>query len=116
MRRGEIHLCDLGEPADAEQGFGRPTLVVSVDPFHRSGLAVILPITTTRRPVPTSIEVEGGAGAGLDRTSYIQVDQIRTVSQKRLGRRLGAVDTATMVGVERVLVRLLGLAGGTPGG
>lgn len=110
MRRGETHLCDLGEPTDPEQGFRRPALVVSVDPFHRSGLAVILPITTTRRPVPTSIEVEAGDGAGLDRTSYIQVDQIRTVSQKRLGRRLGTVDEVTMADVERVLGRLLGLS------
>jgi mRNA-degrading endonuclease toxin of MazEF toxin-antitoxin module len=60
------------------------------------------------RPVPTVIEVEG---AGLDRTSYIQVDQIRTVSQKRLTRRLGAVDGVTMIRIERVLARLLGLDG-----
>jgi mRNA interferase MazF len=108
VRRGEIHLCDLGDPINPEQGFRRPALVVSVDPFHRSGLAVILPITSTRRPVPTAIEVEG---AGLDHTSYIQVDQIRTVSQKRLTRRLGRADEVTMIRIEQVLARLLGLGG-----
>lgn len=106
MKRGEVHLCDLGDPTDPEQGFRRPVLVVSVDQFHRSGLAVILPITRTRRPVPTSIELEG---AGLDHTSYIQADQIRTVSQRRLSRRLGTVDDLTMIPVEQALARLLGL-------
>lgn len=108
MRRGEIYLCDLGDPVNPEQGFRRPALVVSVDPFHRSGLVVVLPITTTKRPVPTVIEVEG---AGLDRTSYIQIDQIRTVSQKRLTRRFGSVDGVTLIQVEQVLTRLLGLGG-----
>lgn len=101
-----MHICDFGEPTSPEQGFLRPALVISVDPFHRSGLAVVLPITSTRRPVPTSIEVEGG---GLDHTSYIQVDQVRTVSQKRLVRHLGTVDDVTMLQVGRVLTRLLGL-------
>lgn len=106
MRRAETYLCDLGEPTDPEQGFRRPVLVVSVDPFHRSGLAVVLPITRTRRPVPTSVEVEGG---GLDHTSYVQVDQIRTVSQKRLVHRIGSVGEVTMLQVEQILIRLLGL-------
>lgn len=106
MRRGEIHLCDLGDPINPEPGFRRPALVVSVDTFHRSGLAVILPITSARRPVPTVVEVEG---AGPDHASYIHVDQIRTVSQKRLTRRLGRVDEVTMIRIEQVLARLLGL-------
>ncbi|WP_170181652.1 type II toxin-antitoxin system PemK/MazF family toxin [Haloactinospora alba] len=106
MKRSETYLCDLGEPTGPEQGFYRPAVIISVDPFHRSGLAVILPITSTRRPVPTSIEV---TGAGLDHTSYIQVDQIRTVSQKRLARQLGRVDEVTMLQTERALMRLLGL-------
>jgi mRNA interferase MazF len=106
VRRGEVHLCDFGDPVNPEQGFRRPALVVSVDPFHQSGLAVVLPLTTAKRPVPTAIEVEG---AGLDRTSYIQVDQIRTISQKRLTRRFGMVDGVTMIRVEQVLARMLGI-------
>lgn len=108
MRRGEVRLCDFGDPVNPEQGHRRPALVVSVDPFHRSGLAVVLPITTTKRPVPTAIEVEG---AGFDRTSYIQVDQIRTVSHERLTRRFGMIDAVTMIRIEQVLARLLGLSG-----
>lgn len=106
MRRGEVYLCDLGEPTDPEQGFYRPVVVVSVDEFHTSGLAAILPITSTKWPVPTSIEIED---AGLDHTSYIQADQIRTVSAKRVVERLGEIDDVSMLRVEQVLVRLLGL-------
>ncbi len=107
MKRGETYLCDLGEPTNPEQGFFRPVVVVSVDEFHSSGLAVILPITSTRRPVPTSIEVEG---AGLDHESYLQADQIRTVSQRRLSQRLGVVDDLVMLRIEQILVRVLGLS------
>lgn len=104
MRRGDVHICGFGEP---EQDFVRPALVVSVEPFHRSGLAVVAPLTSTRRPVPTSVEIDA---AGLHLTPYVQVDQVRTLSQRRLGRRIGACDDVTMGRVERVLARLLGLA------
>jgi mRNA-degrading endonuclease toxin of MazEF toxin-antitoxin module len=56
--------------------------------------------------VPTVIEVEG---AGLRETSYIPADRIRTVSQRRLTRRIGACDETTLVRVERALSRLPGL-------
>lgn len=84
--------------------------MVSVDPFHRSGRAVVLPLTRTKRPVPTVIEVDA---TGLRETSYIQVDQIRTVSQRRLTRRIGACGEVTMVRVEQALSRLLGLSRAT---
>jgi mRNA interferase MazF len=107
VRRGDIYLCDLGQPVGHEQGFDRPVLLISVDQFHRSGLAVVAPLTRTKRPLPTVIEIEG---AGLEATSYVQVDQIRTVSQKRMAPRpLGACDPITMMRVERALIRLLGL-------
>lgn len=106
-------MVDYGQPIGHEATGLRPALVMSVDPFHRSGLAVTLPVTSTERDVPTSIEIEND---GLDQTSYIQVDQIRTVSQDRMAHRMGLADDMTMVRVEHALARLLGLprAGRTP--
>lgn len=111
MRRADIRLGDLGDPIGHEQGMIRPVLIVSSDAFHRSGLAVIMPLTRTRREVFTSIEIEH---PGLRETSYIQTDQIRTVSQQRLGRYLGTADDAVMHRTGQAIMRLLGLVPSQP--
>jgi mRNA interferase MazF len=106
VKRGDILLCDLGNPIGHEQGKVRPVLVVSADPFHRSGLAVIAPLTRTHRQLFTSVEIEH---PGLRETSYIQTDQLRTVSQLRFGRQVASADELVMHHVGRAIKRLLAL-------
>lgn len=107
-RRGEIWLVDLGEPMGHESGFRRPAVIVSDDPFHQHGLAVLCPITSTRRGYPTRVELDS-ADTGLDQTSYVQVEQVRTISAARLVRRLGRVGPVEMAQLDRVLRLLLRL-------
>lgn len=99
---------DLGEPVGHEAGFRRPALVVSDDPANQHGMVVLCPIGTAQRSYPTRVEVEPG-NTGLSSTSYVQCEQIRTVSSRRLTRRLGAVDVTSLITVERVLRLLLRL-------
>lgn len=106
--RGEIWLVDFGEPIGHEAGAARPGLVVSDDPANVHGLVVLCPVTRTRRAYPTHVELEPGS-SGLPSTSYAQVEQVRTVSTRRLTRRLGAADVAAMSQVERSLRFLLRL-------
>ena len=106
--RGEVWLVDLGEPIGDELGASRPALIVSDDPFNAHGLVVMCPITRTRRGYPTHVEIESG-NAGLDTTSYVQTEQIRTVSTRRLTRRLGMIDVVALNSVERSLRFLLRL-------
>lgn len=106
--RGTIWLSDLGEPMGPEAGSARPALVVSDDRANGHGLVVICPITRTRLSYPTHIEVERGR-SGLAATSYVQAEQVRTVSTLRLLHRLGEVDTVTMLQLERALRFLLRL-------
>lgn len=105
IRRGEVWLVDLGEPIGHEAAWQRPAVVVSDDPANQHGLAVVCPIGSARRDYPTRVEVEPGR-SGLDEISYVQCEQVRTVSTVRLVHRLGAVDPVVMTAVERVL-RLL---------
>ena len=70
-RRGEVWLVDFGEPVGSEQAGRRPGVVVSTDRLNDgpAGLVIVVPCTTSRRNLPTHIEIEAD-GTGLDETSY----------------------------------------------
>jgi mRNA interferase MazF len=105
VRRGDIYLCDFGDPIGHEQGFQRPALFVSHDELARHGLPIVLPITRTKRGYPTHIELEDA----LPVTSYVQCEQIRTISTQRLIRPVGTVSDLAMMRIEQTLRRILAL-------
>lgn len=103
-RRGDIWLIDLGEPVGHEQRFTRPALVVSSDGWNAHASTVtVLPISRTRHGLPTRVEIGPDVRNGLDDVSYARCEDIRAVSERRLARRLGAVDAVTLAAVGRVL-------------
>ena len=63
--------------------------VVSEDQFNQSpaGLVVVTPITGTDPGISAHIRVAPKEG-GLTKMSLIMADQIRTISVRRLGRRM----------------------------
>ncbi|MGH9155124.1 MAG: type II toxin-antitoxin system PemK/MazF family toxin [Acidimicrobiales bacterium] len=90
-RRGEIWLVDFGDPVGREQGYRRPALVVSADRLNvsRAGLVIVVPVTRTRRDLPSHVEIEP-AGAGLGDLSYAKGADIKSISRNRLVHRLGS--------------------------
>jgi mRNA interferase MazF len=103
-RRGEIWLIDLGEPLGHEQGAVRPALIVSSDHWNRhAAMTVVIPLTRTSHSFPTRVEIEPDAANGLDETSYARCEDIRSVSERRLTHRIGAVDAIVMSAVARTL-------------
>jgi mRNA interferase MazF len=105
VRRGDVYLCDFGNPIGHEQGFRRPALIVSHDEMARHGLPVVLPITRTKRGYPTHLELDDV----LPVTSYVQCEQIRVISVQRLIRPVGTVGSLTMMRIEQILRRILAL-------
>lgn len=110
MRRGDILLAELGDPVGHEQGLLRPVLVVSAPPWLASTppVVAVLPITRTNRHSPTHVELEAGA-SGLRDTSYVKCEDIRAISPRRITRRFGRADGATMSHIDLILRRLLSL-------
>lgn len=108
--RGEVWGADLDPPFGHEQAGRRPVLVVSVNPFNagRAGLVVVLPITSHLRPLPLHVPVAPPEG-GLRVPSAILCDAVRSIDQRRLRDRWGAVSMNTLALVEDRLRRLLGL-------
>ena len=104
-KRGEVWDVDLGDPIGHEAAFVRPALIVSADRFNRHRLVSVCPLTRTQKAYPTRVQLEPGE-SGLDVTSQVQVEQVRTISTARLVRRRGAAGGAAMIVVARIL-RLL---------
>lgn len=108
--RGEIWLADLNPVRGHEQAGRRPVLVVSVDPFNqsRADLVVVIPITSTLRPIPFHVVVQPPEG-GLTNPSALLCEAVRSISKDRLVTRWGTVSPASMSQVEdrlRILLRL----------
>ena len=73
-----------------EQGGSRRALVVSYEPFHRSGRATVCPITAARDEARYAGEVAIPVGAaGQTRPGLILCHQVRTIALERV---VGAPD------------------------
>lgn len=109
-QRGEVWLVDFGEPVGHEQGYRRPAVIMSDDRLNhsRAELAIVVPVTTTRRGLPSHIEIEPG-GSGLKHTSYAKAEDVKSVSTRRLIRRLGVVPADRRNRIEHALRLLLSL-------
>ena len=108
--RGEVWDMDFGTTRGHETRGWRPALVLSVDVFNRSpaALAIVLPCTTKDKGVPLHVRIDPPEG-GLSAISYVKVEDIRSLSLERLGRRRGEVSPETMVDIEERIQDLLDL-------
>lgn len=109
-RRGEIWLVDFGEPAGREQAGTRPAVVVSTDALNEgpSGVVLVVPLTSTRRQLPSHVEIEPGE-SGLSDSSYAKCEDVKSVSERRLVGRLGVAGPEPMFEIGQVLRYLLEL-------
>lgn len=95
-----------------EEAARRRALVVSYEPFHRSMLMTVCPITAARTTARYPGEVPIPAGeAGQTRAGVILCGQVRTISTKRItGGPQGVVRAvATRMAVRQALAHHLGL-------
>jgi len=108
VNRGEVWLIDLNPVIGHEQSGRRPALVISDDMFNHSlaELVIVAPITSKYKGIPTSVELEASF---LKTKSYIKTEDIRSVSTRRLVRKLGNVEAIVMSLVEERVRYLLGL-------
>ena len=107
MRRGEIWTVAGG--ADYT-GKPRPAVIVQDDRFDTDSIT-ICPFTSDPTDAPLfRLAVEPSAANGLRELSRLMVDKITTVHRSRLGERIGTLDDAEVVRVNRAIVVFLGIA------
>lgn len=109
MRRGEIWTV-AGAPDYA--GKPRPAVIVQDDRFDTDSVTVC-PLTTDPTEAPLfRLPLEPSADNGLTATSRLMIDKITTVRRAKLGERIGALDDATLVALNRSMIVFLGIASG----
>jgi mRNA interferase MazF len=81
--RWAVVIVDFDPVLGHEQEGRRRALVVSYEPFHRSGMITVCPITTRPPKYPGEIAIPAGH-AGQTRDGLILVHQLRTLDLRRV--------------------------------
>ena len=108
--RGEVWDINLDPTVGHEQAGSRPALILSVDIFNEgpADLVVVVPITRTQRNIRWHVPVKPPEG-GVVAVSFIQCENVRSVSRLRVKRLRARVSESTLQQVEDRVRILLGL-------
>jgi mRNA interferase MazF len=99
ISRFEVYLANLDPTVGSEIQKTRPCLVVSPDELnHHVRTVIVAPMTTKGQAYPTRVSCRFGGKNG-----QVVLDQIRTLDQTRLIKRLGRLDAKTSAKVLEVL-------------
>jgi mRNA interferase MazF len=105
VNRFEVHLVNLDPTVGSEIQKTRPCLVVSPDEMnHHVRTVIIAPMTRKGKSYPTRVACRFKGKKG-----QVVLDQIRTVDQSRLIKKLGRLDSETAEEVLRVLQEMFAL-------
>ena len=89
--RGDVVWANLNPAVGHEQAGRRPIVVLSVDVFNeRSGTVIAMALRSQpqRAGFPLTMELES---VKLGKRAWVKISQVRTLSFRRLGRKLGRV-------------------------
>lgn len=113
VKRGEVYLCDLGEPYGREQGNMRYVIVIQNDVGNtHSNTTIVLPCTTQqKKELPVhhhfvfSIDnmfdyIERRVGS---KENVVMAEQIRTVDKKRLRKYIGTMTPEFMDNIQEII-------------
>ena len=110
-RRGDIYLVNFDPRVGAEIQKTRPALIIQNDIANRySPLTIVAAITSKFAvpPYPTEVIVEPKE-TGLQQTSVVLLNQVRSIHRARLIKRIGHANAATMLRVDRAIQISFGL-------
>lgn len=109
MKRGEIWTVAGGKDY---AGKPRPVVIVQDDRFDATASVTVCGFTTDPTDTPLfRLLIEPSTTNGLQSPSRIMVDKVVSVPKAQVGQRIGRLDEASMIRLNRALVVFLGLAG-----
>ena len=110
MRRGEIWTVSGGNDY---AGKPRPAVIVQDDRFDTDSV-MVCPLTTDPTDAPLiRLPIEPNQQNGLSSRSRLMVDKLTTMRRGKLGERVGALDDATVLALNRSMIVFLGIAAGS---
>ena len=99
----EIILVNLDPTIGSEIKKTRPCVVISPDVMNQSlNTLIIAPITSTSKPYPTRIYSKS-----LTIPGWIVLDQIRTIDQQRMLKKLGQLKAEEVQKCKAIIEELL---------
>ncbi len=102
-RQYEVHLVSLDPTVGSEIKKTRPCVVISPDEMNQNIRTVIIaPMTTKSHAYPTRVGLKFQGKRG-----WVVLDQIRTVDNIRLVRKLGKLNNQTVIKVKDVIREML---------
>lgn len=120
VKRGEVYLCDFGEPYNNEVAFLRPAIVIQNDIINEiSQKTIVLPCTSKKdnHNIKTHMPIDFGNADVFEHIdnssalhlSIMRAEQIKVVSQKRLRKLLGVLNPEIMDKIQNKIEFALGL-------
>ena len=94
--RGDIRWADLEPTVGNEQKGQRPVVILSQDVFNeRSGTVIAMALTSQepKAEFPLTLEL---SSRHLPKRSWVKISQVRTLSEKRLGDKIGRASPEEM--------------------
>ena len=92
--RGELYYADLGKGIGSEQEGYRPVVIIQNNMGNKYSPTVIVAPVTTNHEAKAKLTTHCyiGAESGLDTSSVILLEQLRTIDKKLLGHFIGRLD------------------------
>jgi mRNA interferase MazF len=106
--RGDICWADLNPVIGSEQGGFRPVLILSHNIFNdRSGTVIAVAITSQRQRAgfPLTLEL---SDPKLPKKFWVKISQIRTLSTKRIGKKIASSSAEELVNIIDGLNEIIG--------
>ena len=106
VRRYDIHLVTLDPTAGREVQKTRPCVVVSPDPMHGTGMAVVCPLTT-------SLHAQWAHRLQIccaSQAAEVMVDQIRAVSLDRFVKKIDVLSAKDAEALRDIIALLYATA------
>ncbi len=105
MNRYEVRWAALDPTRGGEMSKTRPVVIVSLAVLNAPlSTVTVCPLTTTLHPGWRSRQVTRVGG----REGELAVDQIRTISKSRIGRKLGALNDDEGRSLRRLITEMYG--------
>ncbi len=109
MLPGDIRLVGFGPGMEGEATKRRPAVIVSNDGANSTaarlgrGAITVVPVTSNVERVYPFQVLLSSKSSGLSQASKAQAEQVRTVSVRRIGERLGGVPAPLMLEIDDAL-------------
>ena len=103
---GDIYTCDLGINAGSELDDVRPCIIITSDKYNeKSTVITVIPISKKNKLFFHQVEINNLTVEEIESNieGIAKLEQIRTISKGRLGRKIGKMSSDGMDKISRAM-------------